>query len=1257
MQSILNSPHRPLGRTIRAAIFGAVLSSVSALSASATAITWTGAANDGSWQTQSNWDLNRVPAAGDDVVIPDLANTALVSFASGATTVESIDCDEAFAMAGGTLEVVGLFSSSKSLTVQNGALTGSGNIEPAGAFSFTGGSIGGTGTLTVPSGLSWSLAGNSAPVLSRTLINQGEATATFGNGFGLSITSDGTFRNATGAVVRLQALPAIGGFGTFINEAGALVEQSSTTTNFEWNVGSMTNDGTLDLQTGSFRFRTNATNAGLFKSSAGTSIAFTTGTFTFPAGGSFAPDGEVSFEGGVVSFDPASSFVPGGTVAVRNSTITIPFDVAFPRLDVTGGALNGDGDFTIENTFNFTGGSIGGAGTLTIPAGVSWALAGNSAPTLSRPLINEGEVTATFGNGFGLSITSGVTFRNATGAVVRLQALPAIGGFGTFINEAGALVEQSSTTTNFEWNVGSMTNDGTLDLQTGSFRFRTNATNAGLFKSSAGTSIAFTTGTFTFPAGGSFAPDGEVSFEGGVVSFDPASSFVPGGTVAVRNSTITIPFDVAFPRLDVTGGALNGDGDFTIENTFNFTGGSIGGAGTLTIPAGVSWALAGNSAPTLSRPLINEGEVTATFGNGFGLSITSGVTFRNADGGIIHLRSLQGFHGQGSFINEEGALIEQSSVSSGFPFSTSSLRNDGAVEVRSGTVEFSSSLQNLSGGTLTGGSYLVVAALRFDGGDLVTNAASLTLDGPSASVQKSGGADGLANFSVNASDGSLSLVHGANLALSHALSNAGSIEIHDTSRLDANGGFAQSDGTTKLDGGTLHVPSTLALNGGTLVGNGTIDGNLSNAAEIAPGASPGHIDVSGNYTQTITGRLRMEVGGTIPGTGHDLLTVGSTASLGGSLEITVPDGFVPPPEIDLDLITAASITTAFDDTNLPLAYIGGCMEGIQLPSVFRVHTHAAPGFVQGPESVNACPGDSVSFTVVLADDFDLQWQKNGEDLPGETSTTLIINPVSEEDEGSYAAVITNTCGVVSSSPATLTVDVCGAPVGACCLPDGSCGVESAESCNGTYEGDGSSCEPNPCPQPIVLGACCAIDGGCLLVAQADCSGTYQGDGTVCDPNPCPQPIVLGACCAGNGGCTLTRRVDCTGSYQGDNTVCVPNPCPQPSGLGACCVAVPRLGSLCFFVTPAFCARFPTGHYLGDGTFCRPNPCNLAASSPEGAVELGACCLANGDCIALSIDDCAAIEGRFGGVGSSCEDGCGAAVPTERTSWGKLKARY
>ncbi|MEK6676759.1 MAG: FG-GAP-like repeat-containing protein [Planctomycetota bacterium] len=72
--------------------------------------------------------------------------------------------------------------------------------------------------------------------------------------------------------------------------------------------------------------------------------------------------------------------------------------------------------------------------------------------------------------------------------------------------------------------------------------------------------------------------------------------------------------------------------------------------------------------------------------------------------------------------------------------------------------------------------------------------------------------------------------------------------------------------------------------------------------------------------------------------------------------------------------------------------------------------------------------------------------------------------------------------------------------GACCEVDGPCTVTEQAACVGTYQGDDSNCDSNPCPTPT--GACCLDDGSCLIASRADCAGAYAGTGTACDANVC-----------------------------------------------------------------------------------------------------------------------------------------------------------
>jgi spore coat protein A len=90
---------------------------------------------------------------------------------------------------------------------------------------------------------------------------------------------------------------------------------------------------------------------------------------------------------------------------------------------------------------------------------------------------------------------------------------------------------------------------------------------------------------------------------------------------------------------------------------------------------------------------------------------------------------------------------------------------------------------------------------------------------------------------------------------------------------------------------------------------------------------------------------------------------------------------------------------------------------------------------------------------------------------------------------------------------TVTFTPAGA-TGGCCAADGTCSVVPAPgtACTGTYQGDGSVCSPNPCPQPA--GACCIPDAAasCTEVTEASCTaqgGTFQGSFSTCAATTCP----------------------------------------------------------------------------------------------------------------------------------------------------------
>ncbi len=108
---------------------------------------------------------------------------------------------------------------------------------------------------------------------------------------------------------------------------------------------------------------------------------------------------------------------------------------------------------------------------------------------------------------------------------------------------------------------------------------------------------------------------------------------------------------------------------------------------------------------------------------------------------------------------------------------------------------------------------------------------------------------------------------------------------------------------TKTGDGTLNINNqlvtgaggTLLGNGGTISGGGTVGGDLSNNAAVAPGNSPGILSVDGNYTQSAGGTLEIELAsnGGVAGTDHDRLAVTLAASLDGALDLQLDGGYTP----------------------------------------------------------------------------------------------------------------------------------------------------------------------------------------------------------------------------------------------------------------------------------------------------------------------------------------------------------------------------
>jgi hypothetical protein len=202
----------------------------------------------------------------------------------------------------------------------------------------------------------------------------------------------------------------------------------------------------------------------------------------------------------------------------------------------------------------------------------------------------------------------------------------------------------------------------------------------------------------------------------------------------------------------------------------------------------------------------------------------------------------------------------------------------------------------------------------------------------------------------------------------------------------------------------------------------------------------------------------------------------------------------------------------------------------------------------------------------------------------------------------------NDCGI----PYTTLPGIISIEFGACCHPDGSCELVLPGTCQGSYQGDGTSCTPNPCPQPTCGDGIVnqptedcdgADDAACVnnTVCQADCTCACTCNGDVFAPfgavsaidlahiSDCAQGVQPPAQCQADdvncdGTVTLCDLGAALRQFRGFQGGCE-IPC------GACC----QPDGTCLHEQEYLCdgdPMFPqfAGVYQGDGASCSPNPC-------------------------------------------------------------------
>ncbi len=423
----------------------------------------------------------------------------------------------------------------------------------------------------------------------------------------------------------------------------------------------------------------------------------------------------------------------------------------------------------------------------------------------------------------------------------------------------------------------------------------------------------------------------------------PEVTFTGGGVMNLSNSVNNRIYGINAPRrlINAADHTIRGAGQIGINNLFNITNDGIIQAdqpSTMTIDLSegenvnnnLIQAVDGAVLLLLNSPLTNNGVIHAGDDSliqlsGMGLS-----------GGTLTADGSGFYHMTGNNTVWDITLNARCDINNGLSQDLlNTVTNNGQINLN-GSLSLTDIRINSPVTTINGDGELVLANSvnnRIYG----INAVRRLVNGPEHTIRGAGqiGINNLFNLTNEGAiiaDTSSGLQFDVtddftNHGLLHA--NTGDITIHpgafltdgtvlvDEGRvITRNGNYDQSGGETILHG-ALNIISGGAINltGGVLKGIGSVTAAAvhNTGGRIEPGLSVGHLTLNGTLNQSGNGVIGIEVGGTIPFTGHDVLSVGGTANLGGTLEISFVGGYEPQPQTVYTVLVAGAIDGEFDD--------------------------------------------------------------------------------------------------------------------------------------------------------------------------------------------------------------------------------------------------------------------------------------------------------------------------------------------------------
>jgi T5SS/PEP-CTERM-associated repeat protein/autotransporter-associated beta strand protein len=571
------------------------------------------------------------------------------------------------------------------------------------------------------------------------------------------------------------------------------------------------------------------------------SSTWSTGSSSFAVGGPGGTGTVLLQNGGQLTTGQA--YIGSGANGTGSLTVAGPSSKwtlsDFMRIGDAGNGtvtVNGSGQVIAQSVILAAQTNSSGVLTVTGPSSTLTAsgslLVGLSGPA-SLNVFGGGSVTAstTFTLGEFVGSSGAVTVSGA-GSTLTVNGGATIGGLNNTQPVGAQMVIGSG---------GTVSLNGATTLQsTAIININGGTLNLGTITEQPGTALNWSTGTVRFANGSSYTPAIINQLLAGT------NTVAAGQTLAATAGTLNL----TTPLIVSGNGAIGGSAISTTASLTINTLGTVTASDTVTLGSGTVTqvndlaTLAATNGVTNNGLLQLNGPAAAVNGfvaNNFGTiqgngRLNNGLS--NGTGGTMRLRT-------GDYIVVDGI----------------GPTNLGNIELDGGTIEFTKTLSNLGNGFISGRGEFRGSTSNL-GGTGLTNSGVMAFSGGNTDIR---------GDVLNNSTGHIVMAGGGVLTFYDDVTHNG-VEI-------------------RTNAGSRTVFFGAQSGAGPFTGTGTVEYN----GDLRPGNSPARVTYEGDVLLNSSATLHSELGGTIPGSQYDQLSVQGSITIGGGLQLSFINGFVPAP--------------------------------------------------------------------------------------------------------------------------------------------------------------------------------------------------------------------------------------------------------------------------------------------------------------------------------------------------------------------------